>query len=159
MAYLPLLAIIILALADQLIKNWALDYLTKIDTMQVIPNFLHFTYVENYGAAFGMLTNQKWFLIGITSTAIIAGIIAIIKGVFKNPILLCGVTLIISGGLGNLIDRATRGFVVDYIDINRWFEFPVFNFADCCVVVGTILVMIYILFLDQRNKKSGEKNV
>ena len=56
-----------------------------------------------------------------------------------------GMTLIIAGGIGNLIDRVFRGYVVDYIDISELFNYPVFNFADICIVVGVILVMAIII--------------
>jgi signal peptidase II len=65
--------------------------------------------------------------------------------------------LVVAGGLGNLIDRVRQGFVVDYLDFSALFGFPVFNLADCCVVVGTILLLIYVFRLEYREKKRGKR--
>ena len=78
----------------------------------------------------------------------------LLMGKFKSRLNLWSIGLIIAGGTGNLIDRIFRNFVVDYLDISPWFHFPVFNFADCCVVVGTILLMIYLLFFEDKEKKN-----
>ena len=66
------------------------------------------------------------------------------------------VALIIAGGIGNLIDRILRGFVVDYLDISPLFNFPVFNLADCCVVIGTFLLMLYLFCLEGRQTKKNQ---
>ena len=66
-------------------------------------------------------------------------------------------SLIIAGGTGNLIDRAMYGFVVDYIDINELFSYPMFNFADCCVVIGAVLLAYYALVIEGRQKQAGPK--
>ena len=63
--------------------------------------------------------------------------------------------VIIGGGIGNLIDRIFRGYVVDYVHV-RFIQFPIFNFADCLVVIGTIMIIIYFLFIEGR-KKTDEK--
>ncbi|MEG1994096.1 MAG: signal peptidase II, partial [Oscillospiraceae bacterium] len=70
----------------------------------------------------------------------------------QNKCLIISLVLIISGGVGNLIDRIRLGFVVDYLDF-RLINFPVFNFADCCVVIGTALVLIYVFFIEPKEKK------
>jgi signal peptidase II len=91
-------------------------------------------------------------LIIFTSVFLVAGIIYFLKNFNRHPILTTSLILIISGGFGNLIDRVFRdGKVIDYIDA-RFIDFPVFNFADICVVIGAILLAVYIIFLDRPKK-------
>ena len=112
--------------ADQLIKYWA---------------------VEN-------LSGMRWVLLGITSLLMIFCIYYLIKHK-KELLTVISMTLIISGGFGNIIDRLFRGgLVVDYLDV-QLFDFAIFNFADCCVVVGVVLLLIQILFFD---KSTSQKN-
>ena len=135
---------------DQLIKVWAVNNLAA-GAIPIIPGVLSLTYHENFGAAFGILQNQKLFLVGITSLVMICGLIILFSGKIKSRLLIWSIALVIGGGVGNLIDRIWRGYVVDYI----YFEpinFPIFNFADSCVVVGTGIIMLYILFADEKKK-------
>ncbi|MEG1428456.1 MAG: signal peptidase II [Hydrogenoanaerobacterium sp.] len=151
MVILALISVLILIGIDSAIKQWALLVLTKVDTIPIIENVLHLTYVENRGAAFGIMQDKKWFLLILTSIIAIGAIILLISNKLKSRLAVASVALIVAGGIGNLIDRIARGFVVDYIDF-RLINFAVFNFADCCVVIGTSLLAIYILFID------GKKN-
>lgn len=156
MVYISLLSAAILIGIDQLIKVWAVSYLSKVGSMQAIPYILNLTYVENYGAAYGIMSGKTGILIILTSAVIIGMLGLLLSRKVENKLAVGSVALIIAGGVGNLIDRVTRGFVVDYLDINQWFSFPVFNFADCCVVIGTGLLVIYVLFIEGKEiKKSG----
>lgn len=150
---LVLVASALFILLDQLVKLWALSALVGTSSVVVIPGVLQLTYVENRGAAFGILQGRVGILSIITLIVLVAAIVALLMGKFKNKLVIWSVGLIIAGGAGNLIDRMYRGFVVDYFDITPLFNFPVFNFADCCVVVGTIMLMIYLLFFEGRKKK------
>lgn len=135
---------------DQWIKLWAIDALAA-GPIQLIPRVLSLTYHENYGAAFGILQNKQIFLISITSLVMLCGVVLLLSGKVKRRLLLWSIALVLGGGIGNLIDRIWRGYVVDYV----YFEpinFPIFNFADSCVVVGTGLIMLYILFIEDRKK-------
>ena len=135
---------------DQLIKVWAADHLAA-GAIPIIPGVLSLTYHENFGAAFGILQNQKLFLVGITSLVMICGLILLFSGFINNRLLIWSIALVLGGGVGNLIDRIWRGYVIDYI----YFEpinFPIFNFADSCVVVGTGIIMLYILFFEEKKK-------
>lgn len=159
MVIIALITALILIGVDQAIKQWALDTLAQVDTIPLIQDVLHLTYVENYGAAFSILQNKKWFLIGVTSLIAIGAIVLLLSKKLKSNLAIWSVALIIAGGVGNLIDRIGRGFVVDYIDF-RLINFAVFNFADCCVVVGTILLAIYILYFEGKDKHlAKEKNI
>lgn len=156
MVYLALSVIIILVGIDQIIKLWAFNNLAEA----LVPiNFIKFgdtrvidlCYHKNTGAAFSILEGKTTFLIILTSIFLLVGLYLIISKRIKPPFLLISVALIIAGGIGNLIDRIFRGFVIDYIEI-KLFNFAVFNFADICVVVGTILFLVFIIFLDKPKK-------
>ncbi|HOV40749.1 MAG TPA: signal peptidase II [Oscillospiraceae bacterium] len=155
MIFVALLAIILLIGVDQIIKLWALENLKDAAPIQFIKiggkEIINLSYVENRGAAFSILQDKLIFLIIITSIFVIAGIILIVTKKIKNPLALASVSLVIAGGLGNLIDRISRGFVVDYIEI-KLFKFAIFNFADCCVVIGAIMLLIYTLISDKTKK-------
>ena len=133
---------------DQIIKYIVLDRLAPVGSVQVIPGLLDFTYVENRGAAFGILQNRIWFFIVLTVLISAAVIFLWFRYRHHTVWSRLGAVLILSGGIGNLIDRLVLGFVVDYIHVS--FFPPVFNFADCCVVIGTVLVMVHVLFFSER---------
>lgn len=157
MAITPLLFSALLIGLDQLFKFWAVQSLAPVGSVPVIPHLLDFTYVENYGAAFGILQEKRFLLVALTG-AILAGVIyLLLTQRIKGKFLVFSTALILAGGVGNLIDRIFRGFVVDYLDVSPLFSFPVFNFADCCVVIGTCILVLYILFLEEREKKNAPK--
>ena len=148
-----ILAFIMMAVmiaADQLIKIWAVDSLTKIDTIPLIQDVLHFTYVENRGAAFGIMQGKVNILLIVTGIFLAVMLVAVLTKKIQGNFRIWSFSLVIAGGIGNLIDRAYRGFVVDYIDF-RLINFPVFNLADCCVCVGVFAVLLY-----EFAKKKGE---
>lgn len=151
--YLCLFFSFILIIIDQILKVIAVKSLSAVGSIPFIPHLLQFTYVENYGAAFGIFKGKTFFLVGFTSIIIFGMILAIIFKKITGNFLIFSVSLVCAGGIGNLIDRIFRGFVVDYLDISPLFNFAVFNFADCCVVIGTLLIMIDILFLQKDNKE------
>jgi len=156
-AITPLLFSALLIGLDQLFKFWAVQSLAPVGSVPVIPHLLDFTYVENYGAAFGILQEKRFLLVALTG-AILAGVIyLLLTQRIKGKFLVFSTALILAGGVGNLIDRIFRGFVVDYLDVSPLFSFPVFNFADCCVVIGTCILVLYILFLEEREKKNAPK--
>jgi signal peptidase II len=150
------MAVILIAL-DQLIKDWALTHLRPVGSITVIPGLFCLTYVENRGAAFGILQGNTRLLSIITGMVMIVALIVVYSGRLRGNFLIYTVMLIIAGGLGNLIDRVSRGFVVDYLDFSALFGFPVFNLADCCVVAGTLLLIFYILIFERReSKRAGQ---
>lgn len=140
-----LILVAMLVACDQLIKLWALNSLAPVGTMTVLPGILSFTYVENRGAAFGIFTGQRTLLIILVVAILCGAAWLLLSGKIKGTLDRLCVLLIISGGLGNLIDRIRHGFVVDYIDINALFSYPMFNLADCCVVVGACLMLVSAL--------------
>ena len=114
---------------------------------------MHLTYLENDGAMFGSFSGMRWILVIVTSILMGFCIFYMIRHRKEKMLVFC-LTLIISGGLGNIIDRLFRGGrVVDYLDL-QLFDFAIFNFADCCVTIGAALLLIYIIFFDKSGKKS-----
>lgn len=135
-------------LFDQITKLWASNVLKDGSSIEIINEFLRFSYVENRGAAFGILQNQKWFFIVVTIV-----MLAILSYMFfktKNISFLSrfSIVLIVGGAIGNFIDRLKFGYVIDFIDVRfgNVYDFPVFNIADVCVVIGTFLMIILIFF-------------
>lgn len=130
---------------DQLTKFLAVKFLEGRESLSVIGEILHFNYVENTGMAFGMLKNQRWIFISVSCIAIIAIIVLLIKYKPKSKFLLIAAAFIAGGGIGNMIDRVFFGYVVDFIYI-KIINFAVFNAADSFVCVGTVMLLIYLLF-------------
>ena len=128
---------------DQIIKYWALNYLKDVQTIPIINNIFNLTYVENRGAAFGMLQNNQIIFILVAAIASCFGLYYLHTKKVNN-LGKIGILLVISGAIGNLIDRVRLGFVVDYLDFHIIWSY-VFNLADCFVVVGTILLCLYII--------------
>lgn len=137
---------------DQFIKQWGLNVLREEVSLEVVPNLFYLTYVENRGAAFGILQGQTLILSVVTGVLLLGIATAIALDKLKPDFLLWSISLGLAGGVGNLVDRVSRGFVVDYLDFSALFGFPVFNFADCLVVSATILVLVYFLVLEPRQK-------
>jgi lipoprotein signal peptidase len=150
-----LMAVII----DQLTKYIVVVFLKPIGYVPLWQDVLHLTYVENKGAAFGMLENHRWVFMSISAIAIIAMIIFMFVYRSKSVLFNISTGLIIGGGIGNMIDRLVNGFVVDFIDFTL-IDFAVFNGADSCVCVGAVLLFIYILFIEGKSKGKidNEKN-
>ena len=144
---------------DQLTKWLAVEYLIPVGTVPIIKDALHLTYVENPGAAFGMMQNSRWIFLLVSTVAIIAIIIYLIKFAPKNKLALLSLAFILGGGIGNMIDRVALGYVVDFIDF-RLINFAVFNVADSFVCVGAALLIIYVLFIEGKENKrpDGDEN-
>ena len=123
---------------DQWTKWIVLEHLAPVHSMDFIPGFLRWVYVENRGAAFGMLQNQRWLFLIITVVMLVFCVRYLLRGC-ESKWMGFALTLIIGGGIGNMIDRIFRGFVVDFISVS--FFPPVFNVADICVVVGAFLLI------------------
>ena len=136
---------LIIVLIDQITKYILIDkYIT------VIPNFLKFTYTMNKGAAFGLGTPVIVLIVNILLVTVVAILAYKYRGKLSNYI---PITMILAGGIGNLIDRLFRGFVIDFIDINL-FNFPNFNVADIAICLGCFLLII-VLWKDENNVKKG----
>ncbi len=131
---------IIIILLDQISKFIIIE-----KNITIIPSFLSFTYTENTGAAFNIGSNNLLFII-LVNIIILGIIIKFIKERKEdvNFKILISLVLILVGGIGNLIDRIFRGYVIDFIDVNL-FDFPNFNIADISVTIGIILLFIMLI--------------
>ena len=149
---------------DQLSKYLAVAHLKEIDTFPLIEGIFHLTYLENRGAAFGMLANHRWVFMVISTAAIVAVIVFMLAGYKKyyNPLLYTALAFIAGGGIGNMIDRVALGYVVDFFDF-RLINFAVFNVADTFVCVGCAVVVLYIILDDikaaKQKKADGESAI
>ena len=142
---------------DQLTKILAVKFLKPVDTVPLIEGVLHLTYLENRGAAFGMLKDHRWVFM-VTSTVAVIAVLAFMMAGYKkyyNPLLFTGLSFIAGGGIGNMIDRVANGYVVDFIDF-RLINFAIFNGADSFVCVGAGLVVIYVIISDVKARKAGK---
>ncbi|MBQ8538091.1 MAG: signal peptidase II [Ruminococcus sp.] len=156
MAIVYLLLALVIAGVDQLIKYFVLENLVDAGRVSAIPHILDLIYVENRGVAFGMFSDLRWLFVIITSIVIITFIILLFKDGCKSKLFSIACVLIVGGGIGNLIDRIAYGFVVDYLQLS--FFSPVCNFADYCITVGTVLLVIYLLFYSDFAKED-KKNI
>lgn len=132
---------------DQIAKYFAQLKLLKVNTVPIIKDVLHLTYVENTGAAFSVFRDKQVFLIGVTiMVGVFIGLL-LLKAVKTNEILVYRISLllVLGGAIGNIIDRIRLHYVIDFIDF-RIINFAVFNIADIFVVVGTILLSYSVLF-------------
>lgn len=155
------IGIVLLTVLDQLIKYWAVQELRPVETMPFLQigdqEILRFRFLENDGAVFSSFSGMRWVLVCCTSVMIVICLYYLIRHYHDSRLLTAGLTLVIAGGIGNLIDRLFRGgLVVDYIEV-RLFHFAVFNFADCCVVIGVLLLVVYF-FLPEFKRNSGKKH-
>lgn len=135
---LLILLIVFLIILDQATKIIVINTI-KGESVNIINNFLNFTYVENSGVAFGINSNGRVTNI-IISIIVMAVVIRFMlnQKEMMNKFTSISLSLILAGGFGNLIDRIFRGTVIDFIDISPIFNFPTFNIADILVVVGWI---------------------
>lgn len=145
-----LAATALLIAVDQCTKLWAVSQLHNADRIiPVIDGVFELRYLENHGAAFGMLQNQLWFLIPITLIISALFLLILVRSPLRRHLMFSiPSVLIFAGAIGNLIDRLVYGYVVDFLYF-KLIDFPIFNFADCCVVVGCILLFIYLLFISK----------
>ncbi len=160
MLIISAIVIAVLIIADQLIKHWAVNELMPVGTMDFIKfrdaEIVSLTYVQNDGAAFSSFSGAKIFLIVLTSVMIVSLTVWAIRDKTKNPFMTLSISVIIAGGIGNLIDRIRLGYVVDYIEI-KLFRFAIFNFADMCVVVGAACLLVYVIFIEKKVTDSNGK--
>ena len=152
MAFVALLLSVVVVAVDQILKLLVVEYLKPVGTIPVADGLLDFRYIENTGAAFSILQNQRWLFVAITlivSALIVYGLFRYRNHEFFSY---AASILIVGGGIGNLIDRVLHGYVVDYIHVSF---FPaIFNFGDCCVTVGTLFLILHVLlFADDDGKR------
>ena len=138
------ISILLLILLDQAVKGYVVKEIPLGGMRRFIPKVVSLTYLKNSGAAFSILENQQWFFTIITLIAMGAAFVYLYRHIKGSLWLLLGLTLIISGGIGNFIDRVRQGFVVDMFHLD-FMNFAIFNVADIYLTIGVGLLLIYLL--------------
>ena len=139
-----LISILLLIALDQAVKWYVVKAIPLGGMRTFIPKVVSLTYLKNSGAAFSRLENQQWFFAILTLFALGAAFVYVYRHIKGSIWLLLGLTLIISGGIGNFIDRVRQGFVVDMFHLD-FMNFAIFNVADIYLTVGVGLLLIYLL--------------
>jgi len=139
---------------DQAIKYFVVQDLMPVKEVKVIDGLFSLVYVENRGVALGMMQNHVWLFAVITVLLIAVLLFFIISKKFTGKLFIISTMLLIGGGIGNFADRVTKGFVVDYLSVS--FFPPVCNFADYCITVGAVLLIISMIMSDMSKKPSDK---
>ena len=149
---LYLLAIALCIGADQAVKYYVVSHLELYESAPLLPGVVELFHIQNTGGGFSILAGHTWVLTVLTA-ALMAGIAwMLVKKYFPHPLAMWTLTVILGGGLGNLIDRVRLGYVVDMFNF-QFMRYPVFNVADILVVCGTIGFDAYYLLLHDRVAK------
>lgn len=145
-----------LVILDQIVKCLVRANISLGQSIPFIPHIMDLTYVQNTGAAFSILDQHTWLLTLSSAVVVLAVSYLVVKGRLRGRLGLWSAALILSGGVGNLIDRAAFGFVTDMFQ-TTFMEFAVFNVADCCITIGVPLLFLYILlFWDSGKEKEDD---
>ncbi len=155
---------------DQISKILVDSLMDRGESVAVIEDVFHITYVQNRGAAFGMLSDSRWIFMILSTVGIAALCVYLFRFCKESNIVKISLALVISGGVGNMIDRTLRGFVVDMIDMRfvRIYNFAegevtgfyVFNIADSFVCIGIAVILVWLvkeIVLEFKNKKKADK--
>lgn len=140
---------------DQITKWLTVINLDLGESFPLIENVFHFTYVQNRGAAFGILKDQRWVFLIISTVAIVAMFIMLWKSRKDSKLLCIAISMIIGGGIGNMIDRCLLGYVIDFLDFTL-INFAVFNVADSFVCIGVGLFILELIFEMKKEIQNGK---
>ena len=149
------LVMVVLVVIDQWTKVLVLRDLAGGKVVTPLPGILQFRYVENTGAAFSVLSGRTLFLSVITALVLCIAIVLLALGKIPGTLNQIAVWLMVTGGAGNLIDRVFRHYVVDFIEV-LFTEFAVFNFADCCVTIGAVILILSTIISFVKDMRSSE---
>ncbi len=159
--YIAIAVSVLFLIADRLTKYIVTTNMALYESVDFIPKFLDFTFIYNTGGAWGILSGKTWLLIIFTAAVMLFCAVFLIKNGRKNPLLFWAICLILSGGVGNMIDRIfNEGRVIDFIR-TLFMDFPIFNIADCAVVIGAGLLILYFvldIIKDARAKRAAFEN-
>lgn len=149
-----LLSLALLAL-DQWVKQYIALTLPLGETRPLLPGLVELKTVHNYGAAWSSFSGQRWLLIIVTGCIVLVILAALVRRVVRYPLGVLAGCLIVSGGLGNIIDRVRLGYVVDMFHFQFFPSYPVFNVADMCVVCGCLLGLVYYQWFYEKYDGKG----
>ena len=147
---LYILLLIATVVFDQWLKYWTVTTLELGESVPFIPHIMQLTRLHNYGAAWSSFSGKTVLLVAMTAVLLLGVTVLLLKKLVRHPLGVISCLLILGGGIGNMIDRIALGYVVDMFDL-LLFNYPVFNLADCFVVVGAILGSIYYLWLYEKH--------
>lgn len=146
MTFIYLAIIVVLVVLDQLSKYWAAATLLQNGPIPLIEGVFELHYTENRGVAFSMLQDQRWVFIPVSIIMTVVLVVMLMRSPMrKNKWFCASIVLVIAGAIGNLIDRMLLGYVIDFLYFSL-IDFPIFNVADCFVVVGAILLFVFVMF-------------
>lgn len=156
---LPVIICAVLVGADQLFKYLVVEYIKPIEYLDIIDGVIRFRYVENTGAVFGSFATHTLILTIFSIILLVVTIVLFVVNKNKSKFVNVCLLLMISGGIGNIIDRLRLKYVVDFIE-PVFVDFAVFNFADCLITVGAFMLIGYLIvdiIKDGKNSKKGDK--
>ena len=150
----------LLALGGFTLDQWLKAYVTANiplgRSQPLVPGLVELRTVHNYGAAWSSFSGMRWLLVAVTCCIVAAVAVLLARRVVRHPLGVAAGCLILSGGLGNLLDRVRLGYVVDMFQFEFWQSYPVFNVADIFVVCGAVLGAVYYMwFYEKYDKKGG----
>lgn len=149
--------IILIVAFDQITKYFASLKLADGSVVKFIPGVVQFKYAENTGMAFSMLSGARWVFIALTVVVCVGVFYYLFSNRCKNLWLYWSLGVILSGGIGNLIDRIRFGYVVDFIE-PTFVNFAIFNIADCAVTCGAVVLVGYLLYDAFKDVKKPKEN-
>ena len=147
--------IILIVAFDQFTKFFAQKYLSDGSTVTFIKNVVQFNYAENEGMAFSLFSGSRWIFVALTVAACAAAMWYIFSDKCKSLWLYWSIGVVVAGGIGNLIDRAFYGVVVDFIE-PVFIDFAIFNIADCAVSLGAVSLILYLVADMLKKENSNE---
>lgn len=139
---------------DRVTKYWVMLTMDLQESIPVIQDIFHLTYIRNFGAAFSILQGRQLLLLIVTGVVLLGILVFLImKRGELHSCLVWALSLIVAGGMGNFIDRAWLGYVPDFFDFRIW---PIFNVADVSVCCGAGLLLIYVIVVEPRSRRATE---
>lgn len=138
---------------DQWLKAYVTANIPLGQAQSLLPGVVELRTVHNYGAAWSSFSGSRWLLVGVTCTIVVFVTVLLIRRVVRHPLGVAACCMVISGGLGNIIDRVRLGYVVDMFNL-LFINYPVFNVADILVVCGAVLGCVYYLWFYERYDKA-----
>lgn len=144
----------VLVVLDQLVKDWVQQAIPLYGVKPLLPGVLELTYVQNTGAAFSIFREHTWLLALVSAMASVMILVLLLRRTMPGLLAQLSLALILGGAVGNLIDRALHGYVVDMFNL-QFMDFAVFNVADIGISVGGVLLCFYVLFFWKQHEESA----
>ena len=146
---------------DQWLKAYVTANIPLGQAQPLVSGLVELRTVHNYGAAWSSFSGQRWLLAAVTCCIVAVVAVLLARRVVRHPLGVAACAMIVSGGIGNIVDRVRLGYVVDMFNL-LFMEYPVFNVADIFVVCGTLLGAVYYLWFyekyDKKDKAHGESD-